>query len=230
VPTLDHFKCYPVVASTPHPETVGLRDQFGSQTRLVARAGDFCNPAEKTHQGTITPIRNPDAHLTFYELEVGPAQQPARVVDINNQFGPQQISVGEATLLGVPTQKGAHPAPTNLDHFLCYHSTTPGPNVNVDLKDQYTPVSDTVTVGQVVFFCNPVEKTHNGVIFPITQPLNHLTCYITNNADNFSAFEQIRNQITGQPETIQLINPRFLCVPTQKLAFSTVSPTPIPTP
>ncbi len=114
---LDHFRCYPAIV-TPgatgqptFPIHVTLKDQFDKQPEEVEVLGvvAFCAPAEKFHNGQITPIQSPPPepdHLTCYvfqERTTAPASTTR--VQTNNQFGPEKFFVRQARYLCVPTSK-----------------------------------------------------------------------------------------------------------------------------
>jgi hypothetical protein len=102
---IDHFKCYWVDPLGGAPgEIVSLEDQFVSIDAEVREANLFCNPTEKMHDTAITPISNPEAHLTIYDLEYE-ADPIARLVEVTNQFGAQNLTVYGPVKLAVPTQK-----------------------------------------------------------------------------------------------------------------------------
>lgn len=214
---IDHFKCYLPNQATPvQPSPVLLVDQFGTAATSVGRIYRLCNPAKKGHNGVITPIQHPDDHLVFHQT----APQPlvTREVQIRNQFGDQTLTTLDARYLGVPTQKDPHGPPQELNHFNCYVVSNGAPiNVPIGLSDQFFPSKHKIM--RPLAFCNPVQKTHNGVITPITNPDDHLTCYtitpvpfvrdvtLHNQFGDFK-FESNRADIT--------------CVPTQKLAWKVV--------
>ena len=63
----DHFKCYLPTATSPIPtQPVQLKDQFAANGAKVKTIWRFCNPTKKDHNGEITPITNPDAHLAIH--------------------------------------------------------------------------------------------------------------------------------------------------------------------
>ena len=98
---------------------------------------------------------------------------------MQNQFGPQKLTVTDPILLGVPSQKDTEPPPSGLDHFKCYQATGNPVNAVVDLIDQFH-FEPGVAVLNPDWFCNPTEKIHNGQDFPITDPVDHLVCYLIN--------------------------------------------------
>ncbi len=116
------------------------------------------------------------------------------------------------------------PPPPTLDHFECYdvgnvHDVKQG----VSLKDQFG--SSGVLVHQAVEFCNPVQKTHNNVVTPITNANGHLAIY----KFDHDAFEgsneeptrtvQVQNQFGKQTLTVTEV--QFLAVPTEKNSLGT---------
>src|SRR5262245_58784364 len=64
-----------------------------------------------------------------------------------------------------------------LDHFWCYivSSQTPNASIGASLEDQFQTV--TVSVGEPLEFCNPVQKTIGDVVTPILDLTDHLTMY-----------------------------------------------------
>ncbi len=100
---LDHYLLYQVWDAPPVNVMVDLFDQFLDQPGvMVYEPVLFANPVRKTHDGTIIEIENPDAHLTFYWTDSGPFMSE---ISIFNQFDLQILTVGDAALLGVPSQK-----------------------------------------------------------------------------------------------------------------------------
>jgi len=204
---LDHFRCYPIIATgTFPPELVYLDDQFTKATEppepaTVVKAEWFCNPTEKWHNRRRTAISNRDGHLTFYSIDTFD-HAPTRWVKYSNQFRTSWLEIGDALWLAVPTQKQTlspsplpgetHNPPTGLDHFKCYEVITGRPaSKSVRLKDQWTrpPTSVSqqpiVKVYDPIMFCNPTEKIHPNApagfdpVSEITNPRGHLVCYRT---------------------------------------------------
>lgn len=213
----DHFKCYLPTATTALPaQPVVLIDQFGTSTAKVGTIWRFCNPTFKNHNGVITPIINPDAHLAIHKA--GGQPTVTREVRIENQFGQQTIVTGQARFIAVPTQKEPHGPAFNLDHFNCYAVTTSNPAAaNVGLSDQW--FASTHKVARPFLFCNPVQKTHNGVVTPIIHPKDHLTCYKMTPRP-FDKTVQLHNQF-GNP-LFRSKQADMLCVPTTKLTWQVI--------
>ncbi len=211
---LDHFKCYPNEIRKPADVSVELRDQFGEGKARVLEAMRFCNPAKKVHDGQVSPIRDEDAHLSFYRIETGRARQ--RQVRVSNQFGrEQELAVGRPIFLAVPSQKlepRQHPAPRNQDHMKCYETRGEPVGVPVALGDQFGS-EDGLKVGTPRVLCNPAEKIHRGKKFKIRNPDDHLVCYdLGGTRKGASAF--MRTQFGEQP--LKLRPADLLCVPSRK--------------
>lgn len=213
----DHFKCYLPLATSPIPaQPVLLVDQFGTSQAKIGSIWRFCNPTEKDRNGVITPIINPDAHLALHKEKTNGAV--AREVTFENQFGQQSVITGMAKFLAVPTQKEPHGPPFNLDHFNCYAVTAGKPlNEIVGLKDQW--FASKHKLGAPVLFCNPVQKTHNGVVTQIIHPKDHLVCYKARPVA-FDKAVQLHNQF-GDPK-FESKQADMLCVPTTKLEWHVI--------
>ena len=213
----DHFKAYPINPPIPPPLNVPvqLKDQFDQnfEPRLVLDPFRFANPVQKVHNGNMTPITNPAAHLKLYNLNQAPTTQ-TRVVNVYNQFGEQRLFVQDSRYLAVPTQKNGQGQVANLDHLKCYQCTgNPMPNVVVDLTDQFH-FEPQVQVLQPVLFCNPVVKIHNGNPTPILHPADHLVFYAINPQPPFNIAVTTQNQFG--PENLQLREADLLGVPSLK--------------
>jgi hypothetical protein len=119
----------------------------------------------------------------------------------------------------VPSVVHAQTAPT-LDHFECYRTTGPAPNVTVLLKDQFQvpgiPPALPFVVLNPVRFCNPVAKTNSaGVTTPITNLDGHLELYLTGPTALKPSWKVlVKNQFGRQ--TIRAFSPEILAVPTAK--------------
>ena len=229
-PVLDHFKAY-VSDGQPLNVTVFLQDQFdaGPVSYTVDHPFWFANPVEKTHNGVVTPITNFDTHLEMYFLPPNAAIPPTtRYVNVNNQFGLQTLTVQDAALLGVPTQKNGTGSPHDVDHFKFYDATGTPINTIVNLLDQFHQEPN-VLVRQPRYFANPVKKIHNGVVTPITHPNDFLVCYdIVPQAVPVPLVVSTLNQFG--PGSLVIHPADLLCVPSQKLSFVVATPTPAETP
>jgi hypothetical protein len=213
---VDHFKCYfPSEASLDPASPIQLLDQFGPANTYTFGLFRLCNPTRKFHDGKVTPIQNPDDHLAL--KPTGPQPLVVRRVKIRNQFGDQQIITRDARVLAVPTQKKPHGPPRELNHFSCYVSDGDPVNADVGLQDQF--FGSKHRIGRPVLFCNPVQKWHNGVMTPITNPTDHLTCYAMT-PRKYERGVEIRNQFGEQKLKTSYTD--ISCVPTQKLAWEII--------
>jgi hypothetical protein len=219
---LDHFKGYWVQPGTSVNVDVDveLEDQFGSVEATVTAPLWFCNPVEKTHDGEVTEIENPDHHLTVYNLDHEEEFQKLRV-EVDNQFGEQELNVQGPVMLAVPTQKEGHDYPEGLDHFLLYYAYGPPLNVVVQLEDQFHPEPE-VAVLYPAFFANPVQKTDaTGMVTEIGNPQAHLVFYEIPE-ELFQTDVNIVNQFGVQ--TLSLDRSNLLAVPSEKISFGPPPP------
>jgi len=223
-PDLDHFKCYRTTAEPPDV-VVGLRDQFDipgviPDKTFVRFPVKFCNPVEKTTpDGVVTPIKDINAHLEMFITAPG-RLEPTRRVVVRNQFGTQRLLTYGPELLAVPSGKNDQPLPENLDHFKCYRTYGAPKRVVLKLSDQFQR-DTTATLLRPIEFCNPVEKTHDTNVTPIKNPKAHLLCY-TITPTTFQGDALVRNQFGGGP--MPMATADMLCVPSEKLRFSIVTP------
>jgi Prealbumin-like fold domain len=120
-------------------------------------------------------------------------------------------------------------ATTTLDHFTCYiasaaksstGASTFGQPSAVQLANQFAPQGLWSAVGNVAFHCNPVAKTANGAVTPITNPNAHLLCFTTPPTPAAAVVTQptykvsVSNQF-GSAE-LDTKQPVLLCLPTWK--------------
>jgi hypothetical protein len=247
-PDLDHFRCYGVATGHPGAHVVQLHDQFDdaldkTEEVLVGFPIGFCNPVAKTvpgpgqGPGQTTDIRDPDAHLTLYEIHETSAQRhPTWKVTVDNQFGRQTLFAGRPVVLAVPTHKAFVDGvdtelsdPQTLDHFKCYRASGRTLDRTVTLADQFE--TEAVVLAAPLLFCNPVAKTvrrgsEPDDVPPILNPEAHLTCYTIELVAAVGVVTQkgllVANQFNQigvdlQPLTV-LTDERVLCVPSHKAA------------
>jgi len=223
---LDHFKCYGVQGSSIGEVVLELEDQFGAVEALVEYPQYFCNPVAKTHDGVLTPISNPDHHLTLYDITTPTTQ--TWLVEVDNQFGEQELTVSGPVMVALPTQKEEHDPPVGLDHFLLY-KVIEGEDVQkvVDLEDQWHNESD-VEVYKPVYFANPVKKTLDGEVTEIENPDEHLVFYEIVGEPFSTDYLNIVNQFGEQ--TLSVYEPQLLAVPSEKISAEPPPTPPPPTP
>jgi hypothetical protein len=173
---LDHFHFYKVEPQ-PTKQDVSLHGQFDKEASVPAHLPTityFANPVSKDGD----KIHNRLAHLTWYTLEQR-LQEPKRVVDFENQFGKQEIVIGQPVALLVPTEKieqGSKP-PEKVDHYKVYEVLKSKQiERKVTLKDQFGG-EEGVPIGKTMFFAVPVTKKHGETVTKIVNPKGHLTIY-----------------------------------------------------
>jgi hypothetical protein len=214
---LDHFLFYDI-----QPVQAGNRvllrgqfDDFPLPADLTA-ARWFANPVSKDEE----PILNRNHHLNAYEIFVE-SPEPRRIVQINNQFGPQRLLVDAPELLLVPAfkmEEGLGP-PEGLDHFKCYkviESEPIGPRT-VSLSDQFVVAS--TEVGPALFFCVPVEKQYDGRVEPIQNPDAHLAIYEILPRD-YPVSRTVKDQFRA--ELFNILRSALLAVPSEKVKWEAI--------
>lgn len=167
---LDYFHVYRTKAIDT-PAEIALQGQFDPR-RVKARLAFldlFANVAAKNRE----PVFDKAAHLTGYRLFT--SDERVRTVEIEDQFGRQRLTIGNATYLLVPAKK-AGVASERLDHYKVYTVLrSAGPlNKTVTVKDQFGAVE--LMLRQPMAFAVPVKKTHETTL-PIINDMAHLTLY-----------------------------------------------------
>jgi len=207
---VDHYELYNALG--PPGPVVTLSDQFLNDIQPVGPLQFFLVPTNKNQEG----ILRPDQHLAGYPV----LGSFAAMVDIDNQFGLQTISVLDSKFLAVPSQKiiGSDPGPIPLtiDHYRCYKADGPPLNRPVTVQDQFDPSPQPALVTLPEYFCNPVNKNGEGIL----NPMGHLTCYQIDHAVVLVPPVRVRNQFHAVPELVSIEpQPVALCVPTWKLSW-----------
>ena len=212
---LDHFKWYLAGSAESLDEVVYLEDQFCSIEATVGYAAGFGNPVKKVHGDVTTPISDPDHHLAAYEIYY--EEEPETwFVEVENQFGLQELIVSGPYGLAVPTQKEGHQAPVGLDHFLIYEVIDgPSVDVSVSLQDEFDDELQESSVGYPIYFANPVKKTHGSEVTEIVNDEDHLVFYTID--FSFSGEVDIANQFGEQTlEVYTIFETGGLAVPSEK--------------
>ena len=213
---VDHFRAYDLVAQAVDYE-VGLRGQFDRELRKhrLVSLEHFSNPVDKNHEGRFEDF----AHLNWYTLDPATTSEPARSVSLVNQFGKQELVLGDPEILLVPTEKfekGSRLSET-LDHFKCYRVTegvTPSA-ASLHLEDQFL-TSSRVRLEMPLFFCVPVAKRYVHGLEPIRNEKTHLTIYRIS-AREHSTRRKVRDQFDDYGLT--MLSTAMLAVPSLKLSW-----------
>lgn len=218
---LDHFTLYSTYTSYIE-EAVSLEDEFLAVNATVESVAAFCNPADKCLGENVTPISNPDHHLTLCSISYDASPQ-TWCVEVDNQFGTQNLTVEGPYYLAVPTQKENHAPPAGLDHFLLYQ-VVEGESLDevVDLNDQFANNPET-EVYEPIFFANPVRKTHGQTVTEIKNADVKLVFYaVSITGDYFSTEVEVINQFGSR--TLDMYGPVALAVPSEMLSATPPEP------
>jgi len=168
---LDYFKIYDVMDYRVE-HRVALQGQFDEEPENaeLLLMSYFANPVSKNQE----PLYDPNAHLAWYWLHQ-PIPEPMRVVVVENQFGRTKFVIGRPAALLAPAQKrerGRH-FPEKLDHFKLYWVLRGEPvEKEVTLQDQFG--SEETRVLYPIAFGVPVQKEHEGRVYPIHNDRAHL--------------------------------------------------------
>jgi hypothetical protein len=136
IPTkLDHYLCYDVKpVQPPPPQSVTLKDQFGSSQRRTTTPVLLCTPVSKDGGKVL----NRRAHLVCYKLAPNVAALNKRVT-LSNQFEPNATTVVlDSRTLCVPSLKRITPRKPDLT------ATIVGPRMQVSCPGGVGTCSTTV--------------------------------------------------------------------------------------
>jgi hypothetical protein len=125
-PTIDHFQCYKVKRTRGTPKFAKLQATITDQletgiTLTLVRPFLLCAPANKNNEDPTAPT-HPD-HLLCYKTKSSPAFGTKEAA-INNQFGPDQVTLIHRRELCVPSLK--NPPVTTTTSSTSTTSTTIG--------------------------------------------------------------------------------------------------------
>ncbi|MBC7965231.1 MAG: hypothetical protein H7Z17_04820 [Fuerstia sp.] len=213
--SLDHFKVY-IVKKTEVSFPIASRGQFDKEpvkASLIALT-HFANPVSKNKE----PIIDKNAHLTWYQFKPAEKPEPKRLITFENQFGLQQITIGQPVYLLVPALKKEDGLdfPKGLDHFKCYE-VLEGKSVekSVDLVDQFGSSQTTARIPK--YFCVPAEKIRGDILEKIQNEKDHLVFYDIG-AEDAGRVISVGDQF-NRPATRELSVEKsvYLGVPTVKL-------------
>jgi hypothetical protein len=217
LPVENHYKVYNLPSRIGIGRPITLRDQFGSFDVTTLLFDRFATPAEKVlPDGTDYPMINPVVHMDWWRVD---SPQPQRSVIGTDQFGQSVWVLGNAVYLltpslknPIPDPRGNYPPPPVWNHYLCYDAIS-GPLLSqpVTVIDQFGNVQ--VVLLAAKFFCNPVEKTDAGRLYPIIDNTAHLACYSFQPLAGFHAITT--NDQFGFWQT-QIDKADCLCVPALK--------------
>jgi hypothetical protein len=172
--------------------------------------------------GIPWPIVNEDNHLTVYNIT--PDYQDYWYVEVDNQFGYQELTVYGPVALAAPTWKfypGEHGPPKYLDHYLLYEVVYGLPvNVPVELDDEFPLTTGVVDVTLPRYFANPVAKYNydTGTYTGVWDPKAHLVFYDISGNPEFLSWVEVDNQFEYQSLNLTPLE-QLLAVPSEKLYY-----------
>ena len=217
-----------------------LREQVGAKVTTSQEVEGLEDGVEVTVTGLIIRRQRPLGKAVFITLEdefghipliiwPGVYQQYRHVLSgplilakgmVSHREGTMNIVLSDAreipSLVLAPNAKSIYPPPP-LDHFKCYQTTGDLPqSVFVLLRDQFDtgdrPIKPIQQI-QARQFCNPVQKTHNGVKTIIQNVNTHLELYSIQTADEpVPPYAVVNNQFGEQ--VLNIRKPFGLAVPT----------------
>ena len=203
----NHYLVYEVPEIYVFTADIVLGDQFGSFATPEVILDKFATPVSKNGE----PVFDPGAHQTWWEIY---DPQSTWWTLIANQFGQQRWQVKDGRYLVLPALKNMPGSPPLFNHYKCYDAVGPAMNIPVLLVDQFGTRQMVATNPRL--FCNPVEKTVNGIHYPtVVDPETHLACYELQPPMAYGlpvmALDQFGEWL------VTPLEPCWLCLPTTKL-------------
>jgi hypothetical protein len=213
-----HYWTYQLHQPFIQPQPIAVQDQFFPAPVPVTvdhldRLANWVIKTDPTTGFASLPV-DTALHYTWWNIiEKLPVNQ---VVGVTNQFGSYPVTVSNVEFLLTPAYKNHQssvPFPT-ANHYLCYRANGfPSPNRPFVLQDEWR--QDQQLPGALEFLCVPCVKQHNGVTYPILDPVTHLALYrITPQSDLFPPL--ISDQFFFGNQLVQQVPPEFLLVPSLK--------------
>jgi hypothetical protein len=212
-PLWDHYKVY---QSSPIPLSgmvVQLADQFITYQHDVLGMSMFATPVLKTHPGLAPQpgVNDPLLHYTWWTISPHPFYKE---VEVENQFGSQQIQVNEPRWLLNPATKNDTTSPIPIaNHYKCYDCIGNPVDQMVALEDQFIVRDAYVSYPRLL--CNPTQKTTpDGTVYPVVDPDQHYVCYEIDQLPDIYHAMVADQFIPGW--YVELGPDRYLCVPSLK--------------
>jgi hypothetical protein len=221
-----HYLCYTATAKKGFtiPPGVKLVNVFSTAgfSPTFGPAQYHCNPAQKTVNGAIFPITNPDWHYLCFRIAT---KQPANRGTVTNQFGSALLVIRTPVTFCVPSWKSLTGPPNQnpnqppgADHYTCYPVSyvkgagTFKPPASVQVSDEFSATAAvTVKVGAPQVLCVPTEKIlPTGFAYPVNNPSLYYTCFRVSPTP-------IKNPVYDQNQfgtgTVTIKATKWLCLP-----------------
>lgn len=154
-----HLVCYGIDGVDPQKE-VSVRNQFGSQRLLVREARRLCLPSQKRKlQQSFRLIKSPIDHRQCYRVEPrGPLLRQGAIgqVTLTDQFGVEEVDIGQPVQLCVPVQKNTSRVKHVVHAAVCYAIVDALKRVTVEIKNQFERRQ--ITTKKPVMLCVPSAR------------------------------------------------------------------------
>lgn len=155
-----HLVCYTTAGTDPQ-KLVAVRNQFGSQQLQVRGARRLCVPSEKHKgkKGEFKPIEVPIDHYQCYSVEAKTGLRrlgAIGTVRLSDQFGQEQVTVGDPVQLCAPVQKNNEVIQHPVNHLVCYSIGDKRKKKLVEVRNQFE--KKRLTTKKPVMLCVPSSK------------------------------------------------------------------------
>ncbi|MGH2712069.1 MAG: DUF7450 family protein [Actinomycetota bacterium] len=158
--TTAHLVCYETRGTDPN-QLVAVKNQFGSQRLQVRESRRLCVPSEK-HKGRkskFKPITVPIDHYQCYAVEAKTdlrRQGALGSVSLSDQFGQEQVNVGQPVQLCAPVQKNEEQIQHPVNHLVCYAIAGKRKVKLVEVRNQFEKKK--LTTRKPTLLCVPSSK------------------------------------------------------------------------
>ena len=222
--SLDHFLVYNVDEIAGLSHNFELKDRWRSDlTGFEANTlTHFVTPASKIHDRDTFEILDMNHHATWYELQ--PSTASPRSLQIKNQFGEQDLVLGNPKYLFTPSGKTTlqgetFPIPGDLDHYLIYEILDLSASFSIDqvsLSDQFI-AGARMDVNAPLYYGVPVVKNHGDNIFEVIDDKTDIVFYPLRPLDPISPIMEIGVSDQFGEGPLKNLNPILLGVPTSEV-------------
>lgn len=226
---ISYYKVYEVLDFNPGHDVdrVRVSDQFTHNlTVYVDKPVYYALPCSVIVEGRTYKFVPDDKDIAFFLIDPVGDNDVVPHVATEDIFRTGPIDLQKRFYLGASSDCGdIKEKDVPFDHFLVYKTPTKdSTEFDIDLKTSNNLVYEHYTVSMTTHFMTPVQKIHNGYNFPVYHKNYHSKWHILNKKESDIKHVLIANQFSQ--EKLNISEPKFLIVPSDKEHNGTIYPLP----